>query len=130
MTGRNKTYKTPAYKQYQEHIREYLRGTEWPFKDMPVSFYVEAGLSNRAADIDNVIKPLLDTFQVIYDDFNDNKVYYVELQKKIVPKGDEYIRVRVGTFNSGTIRAREDLLEESPNLKSEKEQEAIIESET
>jgi len=91
---------------------------------------VEAGLSNRAADIDNVIKPLLDTFQHIYEEFNDNKVYYVELQKIIVPKGQEFIRVRVGTFNSRTVRTREAVLEESPNLQEEKESASLIESET
>jgi len=130
MTGRNKTYKTAAYKKYQEEIYNELKGVSWPLKDHPCSFYVEAGLSNRAADIDNVIKPLLDTFQHIYEEFNDNKVYYVELQKIIVPKGEEFIRVRVGTFNSRTVRTREAVLEESPNLQEEKESASLIESET
>ena len=64
-------------------------------RDHPVSFHVEAGFSARQADLDNIIKPLLDTFQRIYEEFNDNKVYYVELNKKIVPKGEEYLWVRI-----------------------------------
>ena len=118
--------KTREYLDYQQEIADELRGVEWTMADNPCAFYVEAGLSNRAADIDNVIKPLLDTFQSVYKEFNDNKVYYVELQKHIVPKGEEYIRVRVGTSNTGTIRAREKLLEESPNLKEEKVQAAEL----
>ena len=70
-------------------------GTSWPFGDSMVSFDVVAGLSNRAADLDNVIKPVLDTFQSIYEEFNDNKVYEIHLTKEIVPKGDEYLEVSV-----------------------------------
>ena len=95
MSGRNKSYQTPEYKAYQQEIRDELEGIEWPFKDNPVSFHVEAGFSARQADLDNIIKPLLDTFQRIYDEFNDNKVYYVELNKKIVAKGEEYLWVRI-----------------------------------
>ena len=62
-------------------------------------FLVTAGLSNRGADIDNVIKPLLDTFQSIYEDFNDNKVYGIYLMKDIVPKGEEYLDVSVRKVN-------------------------------
>ena len=72
----------------------------WPFGDSMVSFNVEAGLSNRAADLDNVIKPVLDTFQSIYEEFNDNKVYEIQLNKCIVPRGDEYLDVEVRQLSS------------------------------
>ena len=70
-------------------------GTTWPFGSEEVSIYVEAGLSARQADLDNVLKPLLDTFQGIYEEFNDNKIYFIEAWKTIVPKGDEFLRVRI-----------------------------------
>lgn len=130
MTGRNKSYKTKEYKQYQEDIRQELLGVDWPIGDNPCAFYVEAGLSNKLSDLDNVIKPLLDTFQCIYPEFNDKKVGYIELQKKTVKKGDDFLRVRVGTVSSGVIRKREELLEESPNLKAEKEQAEVSKSES
>ena len=87
-------------------IMDELRGVDWPMADHPISFYAEAGLSNRAADLDNIIKPLLDTLQTIYKQFNDNKVYHIELHKAIVPKGDEYIYFRLGFYKPGEVRIR------------------------
>lgn len=95
MTGRNKTYKTAAYTAYQNEIRDELMGIEWPFGDEQVKFEIIAGLSNRGQDLDNVVKPVLDTYQVIYDKFNDNKVYHITLTKEITKKGEEFLDVTV-----------------------------------
>lgn len=54
--------------------------------------------------MDNVLKPLFDTYQGIFEEFNDNKVYYVELYKTIVPKGREFLYVRVGRANPNKIQ--------------------------
>lgn len=100
MTGRNKTYKSAAYKEYQNEIWDELKthgDLTWPFGSEQVCFDVEAGLSNRGQDLDNVIKPVLDTYQTIYADFNDNKVYKITLTKSIVKKGEEYLDVTVHT---------------------------------
>jgi len=70
-------------------------GVEWPYGSVPVTFIISVGLSSKAADLDNVIKPLLDTFQSIYEDFNDNKVYRIEAEKQIVEKGKEFLHVKV-----------------------------------
>ena len=94
MFYRNKN-KTAEYRDYQSQMEDQLITTSWPFGEHMVGFSVTAGLSNRAADLDNIIKPVLDTFQTIFDDFNDNKVYHIELHKEIVPKGDEYLEVTV-----------------------------------
>ena len=93
------TFKSQEYLDYQNEIRDELilhENMDWPFETEQVFFSIVAGLSNRGADIDNVIKPLLDTYQSIYSDFNDNKVYGVHLVKDIVPKGEEYLSVVVG----------------------------------
>ena len=111
-------HKTSDYKNYQREIYEDLRGVDWPFEDEPVSFHIEAGFSTRAADIDNVLKPLLDTFQNIYDNFNDNKVYYVEAQKAIVPKGQEYLWIRVNRYVDGLLH-RETTASEVPGLEED-----------
>ncbi len=60
-----------------------------------MSIVVEAALSARQADLDNCIKPLLDTMQLVYPEFNDNKVYSITAKKTIVPKGSEYILLRI-----------------------------------
>lgn len=95
------TFKTKEYVEFQEAIREEILMDDWtwPYGDEQVSFIVNAGLSNRGADIDNIIKPLLDTYQSMYDGFNDNKVYHIEMFKHIVKKGDEYISCDISNFN-------------------------------
>lgn len=89
------TFKTADYNHFQEELYDELKGVEWCFGKEEVNVIVHAGLSNRGADIDNVIKPLLDTLQSIYEDFNDNKVYGIVLCKDIVPKGEEYLHVTI-----------------------------------
>ena len=95
MYWRGKRVKTKEYMDYQNEVRDEMMGIEWPFGSSPVSFWFKAGLSARQADLDNLLKPLLDTFQNVFDDFNDNKVYYLEAHKDIVPKGEEYVNVRI-----------------------------------
>lgn len=99
MWNRNgkRTFKTPEYKAFQEAMRDeiLMEDWTWPFGTDQVEFIVTAGVSNRGADLDNVIKPFLDTYQNIFDGFNDNKVYYIELHKEITKKGDEYLEVEV-----------------------------------
>ena len=105
------TFKTPEYVAYQEAIYFDMKGVEWPFEDGQVAFSIEAGLSNRGADLDNVIKPLLDTYQGIFKgQFNDNKVYQIDLFKFIVKRGEEFIRVKVEPFQDKET-AQRDLFE-------------------
>ena len=70
-------------------------GSEWPFGTDKVKFSIRVGFSNRGADLDNTIKPFMDTYQSIFEDFNDNKVYELIMEKDIVPKGEEYISVEI-----------------------------------
>lgn len=93
---------------YQDEIRDELIGTEWPFGTDQVSFNVEAGLSNRGADLDNIIKPILDTYQGIYEEFNDNKVYNIQLEKRIVKRGSEYLDIRVRPYETESTPTTED----------------------
>ncbi len=95
--GRSKI-KTNTYRDYQETFKEPLKDIPWTFGDDLVSIYVEAGLSSKQADLDNVLKPLLDTLQLVYDEFNDNKVYHLSTTKVIVKKGSEYISVQIEPF--------------------------------
>ena len=53
------------------------------------------GLSNKLSDLDNVIKPLLDTYQTVYPSFNDNTVNKITMTKDMVKKGQEYLDVTV-----------------------------------
>ena len=94
------TFKSADYLQYQNDIRDQLIGSDWPFGSGQVSFNIIAGLSNRGADLDNVIKPILDTYQGVYEDFNDNKVYNIKLEKRIVKRGGEFLDIRIREYES------------------------------
>ena len=94
------TFKSADYLQYQNDIRDQLIGTDWPFGSGQVSFNITAGLSNRGADLDNVIKPILDTYQGVYEEFNDNKVYNIKLEKRIVKRGGEFLDIRIREYES------------------------------
>lgn len=94
------TFKSADYLEYQNNIRDELIGTDWPFGVGQVTFDITAGLSNRGADLDNVIKPILDTYQGVYEEFNDNKVYNIKLEKRIVKRGGEFLDIRVREYES------------------------------
>lgn len=121
MTYRNKAIKQRQYIDYQNELRDEIRGVEWPFGSDQVEFYIVAGFSNRAADLDNVIKPLFDTYQGIFEEFNDNKVYHAELHKTIVPKGREYIYVRVRRVHKSKVKEGATHAEEAAKLHEKKE---------
>ena len=93
-------FKSNKYRAYQHHIQNELRDVEWPFESDQLIVSVDAGVSNRGADVDNVIKPILDTYQSVFDAFNDNKVYRIVLNKLIVPKTKEYITVELTKLES------------------------------
>ena len=119
MTYRNKAIKQIKYIQYQNELRAQLLGVAWPFEDSDLlEFEIIAGVSNRMADLDNVVKPLLDTYQGIFEKFNDNKVYHITLDKHITNKGKEYLYVKVEKWIDAlplTIVNDKELLERTIN---------------
>ena len=88
-------FKSKKYKEYQDTFDKQLEGVSWPFKpDSLLEVFVQVGFSNKLSDLDNALKPLLDTLSTKYD-WNDNKVYGITSIKDIVPKGKEYIDVTI-----------------------------------
>ena len=98
MTYRNKAIKQKCYVEFQNEVRDCMMGCKWPFEDHPITIKVTAAFSTRAADLDNILKPLLDTYQGIFKEFNDNKVYKIIANKTIVDKGNEFLEVNVERF--------------------------------
>ena len=90
---------TKEYRAWREAIYEDVdRGKKWPFGELTsLEFNVKVGFSSRLADVDNAIKPLLDTFQYLFA-FNDRCVYKVTIEKEIVKKGQEYFDVIVTEY--------------------------------
>lgn len=56
----------------------------------PLQIKLVFGLSNKASDIDNPVKPFVDVLQKAYG-FNDKMIYKLDVEKKIVKKGEEFI---------------------------------------
>ncbi len=82
-------FKTRNYQDYERRALLLLP----PILDIPagdLSIILEFGFSNRASDLDNPVKPIMDILQKRYG-FNDAQVVHYQLIKKIVPKGSEYI---------------------------------------
>ena len=98
MFYRAKQLKT-GYREWRVAVYEDIdRGYKWPFaKEAHLTFNVMVGLSSKLADVDNCIKPLLDTFQYLFD-FNDRFVFKVIIEKEYVKKGQEYFDVTVEEY--------------------------------
>ena len=88
-------FKSKKYKEYQAKFDEILGDKAWPFKpDLLLDVIVTVGFSNKLSDLDNALKPLFDTLSTKYD-WNDNKIYSIQAYKEIVPKGKEFIDVKI-----------------------------------
>lgn len=83
-------FKTDKYKKYEEVLLMMLPNIDIDFDKQPLELFIEVGFSNKASDIDNVVKPFVDILQKKYE-FNDKYIYRLLVEKKDVSRGDEYI---------------------------------------
>jgi Holliday junction resolvase RusA-like endonuclease len=89
---KGKRYKSDAYKAYETEMLVRLPAGHLP--EPPYRVHYEFGVSNRLADFDNPCKPLGDILQKKYG-FNDKEIYEAHIQKVIVKKGNEYVKVKI-----------------------------------
>ena len=80
-------FKTQEYKKWQEQIKLLLKPKKLGLP--PYSLSLEIGVS-KLFDIDNCLKPFIDTLQDYYG-FNDRDIFDLHVHKKVVKKGEEYI---------------------------------------
>lgn len=83
-----KRFKTKEYKAYEQELLLTLPRYIIPSGNLEVIY--EVGYSNKLSDIDNFVKPFQDILQKKYN-FDDNRIYKMVVEKKIVKKGEEYI---------------------------------------
>ena len=81
-------YKTKAYERYERDIGYLLPPLTIPEGKLEVSLIF--GVSSKASDIDNPVKPFLDILQKKYG-FDDKRIYDLHVVKQDVKKGKEYI---------------------------------------
>jgi len=96
-----KRFKTPAYKVYEKACLLLLKKESLP--PPPYTIYIEFGFSNKASDIDNPLKPILDIIQKKYF-INDKDIYSLRVEKVIVEKGKEYIEINIHQKTNTTIK--------------------------
>ena len=90
---KGRRFKTDDYKNYERKLLFMLKkGLALP--PPPYQIYFEFGFSNKASDWDNPVKPFQDVLQKKYK-FDDKDIYRATVEKKIVPKGQEYIKFRI-----------------------------------
>jgi len=86
---KGRRFKTNDYKKYERTLFLMLPD----LVEIPKgSFHLDVvfGLSSRANDIDNGLKPFIDILQMKYG-FNDRDIYRLTVEKVIVKKGKEFI---------------------------------------
>ena len=89
---RGRRFKTQKYKDYEQELWYKLPNKNIP--DGELALELEFGFSNKGTDIDNCIKNFTDILQKKYL-FNDNRIYKLRVDKKIVKKGKEYIKYKI-----------------------------------
>jgi Holliday junction resolvase RusA-like endonuclease len=93
MAWQGKRFKTPAYKDYEKSMLLMMPKAKIDTDEMlRVEFFF--GFSNRASDLDNPVKLLMDIAQKKYC-FNDKMVFELNVRKCIVKKGEEFIQMGI-----------------------------------
>ena len=86
---------TPKYKAFRGDINEVLGNTNYKVDPKAhLKLTLVAGFSNKAADLDNSFKPLLDAMQTSMG-FDDKQVYEIEAYKDVVKRGEEYLMIKL-----------------------------------
>ena len=88
-----KRFKTPAYKRYEEAMF-LLMPKACIYQDQMLRVEFFFGFSNKASDLDNPVKLLMDIAQKKYG-FNDKMVFELNVRKCIVKKGEEFIQMSI-----------------------------------
>lgn len=86
-------FRTPRYDAYEKECLLKMPAKKIKLSDM-IRVDMIFGFSSKLADIDGPIKAIMDICQKKYG-FNDRHVFELEVHKKIVPKGKEFIFVNI-----------------------------------
>lgn len=90
-------YRTKDYLAYEQELMYMLpKSVKIPVGRLFLRLTV--GVSNKASDLDNVVKPFLDILQKKYG-FNDKLVYVMDLAKEDTKKGEEFIDFEISALD-------------------------------
>ena len=94
---KGRRYRSDKYKSWSNALTYILPKLEMNLSGK-MRLCIEYGFSSKGSDVDNPTKPFLDVLSKKYG-FNDNQIYELILYKKIVKKGDEFIRFSFKNIN-------------------------------
>ena len=94
---RGRRFKSDAYKQYEIGVSWMLPKINIPAPPYRVNY--EFGFSSRGSDIDNPVKCFQDILVKKYG-IKDQDIYELNVKKKIVKKGSEYIKFEILTLGN------------------------------
>jgi len=97
---------TVEYREFKSDIYSLLGEQEYDFdKYDKFKLSLVVGFSSSLSDLDNSIKPLLDSMQLAMG-FDDRQVFEIETLKDKVAKGEEYIMVRLEKITDNQWKRR------------------------
>jgi len=88
-----------AYRGRRFATPELIRFKQAVYYSLPSFYHIPAGklkiayefgVSSKSSDVDNLVKAFQDVLCTKYE-FNDNRIYELRAEKKMVAKGKEYI---------------------------------------
>ena len=85
---KGRRFKTDKYKIYETAVMLLLPKIK--IVEPPYRLNLIVGFSNKASDIDNILKPFLDILQKKYG-INDKHIEVLHIEKQIVKKNNEFI---------------------------------------
>lgn len=81
-------FKTSKYLTYEKNMLKILPNLN--ISEPPYRLNITVGFSNKASDLDNILKPFLDILQKKYG-INDKDIEILHIEKQIVTKKNEFI---------------------------------------
>jgi Holliday junction resolvase RusA-like endonuclease len=93
---KGKKFKTPEYTKYEKKVLYMLPKVNIPLPPYEIHFVF--GFSSKASDLSNPTKLIEDILCKKYK-FDDRHVSRIVLDKAIVPKGKEFIKIKILTYN-------------------------------
>ena len=86
--------KTPEYRKYEKKLLE-LIPDELDLKNIKTSIHFTFWFSSKLSDASNPLKALCDIIWKKFEDRDDRLIYHLEVDKVIVPKGEEFIEFEI-----------------------------------
>lgn len=95
---RGKIYKTDYHKNYITAVT-LLLPNHLIIPDGRLKVEYEFGFSSNGGDLDNPLKVITDILARKYH-FNDNRIMQALVRKMIVPKGQEYLKFKIDSYDN------------------------------